>query len=123
MTRLACAPAGDNAAFDLAWPHLARVMRDATWADLRRDYEAGTAQLWLALDGDTARAACVTQSAGDALHFWLCAGAGCDWRAMCDAIADAARGRFKRLTIDGRRGWARLLGFTPDAAGLLERAI
>jgi hypothetical protein len=113
---------GDEAAFLAAVPFLARALKDATWADLRREIDAGTAQLWLALDGDATRAACVTQSGGDTLHFWLCGGDGCDWPALFDGIASAARGRFSRCTIAGRRGWARVLGFV-ERGGEMERAI
>lgn len=120
---LRCEAAGDSAAFDRALPLLGRVLRDDTPEGLRGAVEAATAQLWTAWEGDDLRAACVTQSSGDTLHFWLCAGDGCDWPMLFDGIAAAARGRFTRCTIDGRRGWARLLGFRMNGDGLLERAI
>lgn len=122
--RLACAPAGDPVWFTRALPLLLRALRDGDMTEVWAAFRAGTAQLWLALDGAELRAACVTQSDGDALHFWLCGGDGCDWRALGDGIADAARGRFARLTIDGRKGWARVLGgFQRRGDGVWERML
>ena len=120
---LRCAEPGDCATFEAALPLLGRVLRDDTPEGLWGQLEAATAQLWTAWRGDDLRAVCVTTVCGDTLHFWLCAGGGCDWPALFDGIADAARGRVARCTIDGRRGWVRLLGFEPNDAGLLERAI
>lgn len=120
---LRCAAPGDLATFEAALPLLGRVLRDDTPAGLWAALGASTAQLWTATDGDDLRAVCVTQSGGETLHFWLCAGDGCDWPALFDGIAATACGRFTRFTIDGRKGWARLLGFTVAADGLLERNI
>jgi hypothetical protein len=119
---LRCAPAGDVALFMRAMPLLQRALTDAPMCEVYEAYKAGTAQLWLAFDGENLRAACVTQS-GEDLHFWLCGGDGCDWRALGDGIAEAARGRFKRMTIDGRPGWRRLLGFTRGDDGAWERRL
>ena len=123
MIRLRCAPAGDASWFARSWPLLELACHDATAAEVYAAYKAGTAQLWVATDGRHLRAACVTQTAGDGLHMWLCGGGGCDWRELGDGIADAARGRFRRLTIAGRPGWGRVLGFTRAADGLMERRL
>ena len=120
---LRCAPPGDAHWFARAWPWLEAACHDATAAEVFRQYAAGTAQLWIATEGRALRAACVTQTAGDTLHMWLCGGDGCDWHALGDGIAEAARGSFRRLTIDGRPGWARVLGFTRAADGLMERRL
>ena len=121
---LRCAAAGNRGLFDLALPLLLRALVDATPDDVFAEYAAGRAQLWLAFDGGEVRAACVTQAAGFDLHFWLCGGDGCDWRALGNEIAAVAKaGGFKRMTIDGRPGWLRVLGFVRASDGVGERML
>lgn len=120
---LRCARAGDVFAFNAALPLLRRALKDALPFEVFQQYQDGTAQLWLAFDGDDLKAACVTQTAGDSLHYWLCGGDGCDWRDLGNKIADAARGSFRRLTMEGRPGWTRLLGFERGSDGMMERIL
>ena len=131
MLDLRCAPAGDWGWFDRAWPLLERAHAEAilsgrqykSFDEIVRLYEIGHAQLWIALNGDEVRAAMLTTSHGDTLHLWLCGGDGCDWRALGEGIVERARGYFRRVTIDGRRGWGRVLhGFVRCDEGL-ERII
>jgi hypothetical protein len=122
--RLACAPAGHWPLFASASPLLMKALAGAPLCEVWSEYRKGSAQLWLALDGDEIKAACVTLSQADrTLDFWLCSGSGCDWRALGDEIAESARGHFNRLTITGRRGWARVLGFVRGDDGEYERRL
>ena len=122
--KLVCAEAGDWPAFVNASPLLVKALGPAPLCEVWQDYKRGHAQLWLAFDGDRMKAACVTLSMADkSLDFWLCSGSGCDWRALGDEIAEEARGHFERLTITGRRGWARVLGFTQNDTGEWERRL
>lgn len=121
--KLWCAQPGDVRAFGAAWPLLRRALKDDTRGGVWRALRTGNSQLWLAAD-DRLRAACVTQSGEDLLHIHLAGGDACDWRALGNGIAAAATGRFKRMTIDGRPGWRRVLdGFAVRDDGVLERVL
>jgi hypothetical protein len=97
-----------------------------TIGDVIDAVESGTAQLWIAHEGDSVRMAGVTTRSGAVCHVWQLAGR--DWRGWLklatETLKDAAReGGCTRITIDGRKGWQRLLapyGFT--AAGELLEA-
>ena len=84
---------------------------EVTLADIEADLMCDLAQLWLAFDGaDNLAAALVTQRSGENLHFWLCGGQGCDWRDLFGKVLWRARcDGIRTSTIDGRRGWQRVL--------------
>lgn len=121
---LVCAEAGDWPAFVNASPLLVKALGDAPLCDVWNEYKKGCAQLWLDVEDGAIKAACVTLAMADrSLDFWLCAGSARDWRALGDEIANAARGHFERMTITGRPGWGRVLGFTRDDSGDFERRL
>lgn len=94
-------------------------------ADLVGELVAGSAQLWA---GE--RAAMVTQCVGDeqgpCLHVWLAGGDLTEILRMKDGVEAWARAQgCERITINGRRGWTRVLrghGYAP-AGGELERRL
>lgn len=101
-----------------AWDWLAPAVERSgeAWveSDVADMLDRDMAQLWLAYENGRMRAACVVQlfDAGGkrGLHFWLCGGAGCDWRRLGVGIMQHAwRHGITEFTIDGRRGWDRLL--------------
>jgi hypothetical protein len=90
-----------------AW--LLPALRDADEAELIADLISGVAQLW---PGE--RSAMVTQVFealdGPSLHVWLAGGELDDILALKPGIEAWARARGCRwVTIEGRRGWERLL--------------
>lgn len=93
-------------------------MVDTTEAEVVADLEANRATLW---PGDSA--AMVTQLiAPSSCHIWLAGGLMADLLAMRAGLEAWARAQgCAELTINGRRGWARVLapfGFAPDGEEL-----
>lgn len=90
-----------------AW--LLPALRDADEAELIADLISSAAQLW-----PGQRSAVVTQvfeeTDGPSLHVWLAGGELDDILALKPGIEAWARARGCRwVTIEGRRGWERLL--------------
>lgn len=88
---------------------LRRALRDATESELLAELAAGRAELWL---GEAC--AVVTQHVPDpkepCLHIWLAGGRLTDVLALRPGIEARARGLGCRcITIDGRRGWRRVM--------------
>lgn len=78
--------------------------------EVMRLVDAGEAQLWTAWGSDVCRAALVTTRHGDTLHLWLCGGHGGNWARLLRQIMDFSRPQgVTRWTVDGRKGWARVL--------------
>lgn len=78
-------------------------------ASLLADLAAGRAQLWM---GEAAALVtqCVVDGRGPCLHVWLAGGELEDILAMRPGVEAWARARgFERVTINGRRGWSRVL--------------
>lgn len=104
------APAAWREAWEWLQPAVERSGEGWVESDIADVLERELAQLWLAYDGGRMVAACVTTSHKPTLHFWLCGGEGCDWRRLGVGIMQAAwREGFHDFTIDGRKGWDRLL--------------
>ncbi|WP_304171446.1 hypothetical protein [Phenylobacterium aquaticum] len=105
-----------------AW--LLPALEDGTEAELLADLRGGRAQLWA---GE--RAAMVTQvadeTAGRALHVWLAGGDLSDILALKPGVEAWGRAQgCDYVTINGRRGWARILrsdGFTRIGDELRKR--
>ena len=123
--KLVCAEAGDWPTFVNASPLLVKALGPAPLCEVWQNYKRGHAQLWLAFDDEQMRAACVTVTSADTMEFWLCGGTGsvATWRDLGDRIAEAARGHFRRMIITGRPGWGRILGFTRNDDGDMERIL
>ena len=78
--------------------------------ELMRMVNAGEAQLWTAWGSGVMQAALVTTRHGDTLHLWLCGGFGCDWAMLLRRIMAFSRSQgVMRWTVDGRKGWQRVL--------------
>lgn len=100
------------------------ALEDGSEADLLADIRAGHAQLWV---GE--RSAMVTQvveeASGRALHVWLAGGALADILALKPGVEAWGRARdCDYVTINGRRGWARILrsdGFAWNGQDLCKR--
>ena len=113
----AVVPAGSRVSDDLwreAWlwlqPAVERGGEGVTEDELLSDIRSGMAQLWLVYRDGAMVAAAVTQVGGDSLHFWLCGGFGCNWRDCVAQVMQFATERgIRKYTIDGRRGWQRVL--------------
>ena len=76
---------------------------------------ADEAQLWTAWASDVCQAALVTTRHGDTLHLWLCGGHGADWGNLLTRIMAFARADgVTRWTVDGRKGWQRVLKGVPN---------
>lgn len=91
-----------------AW--LLPALRDGTEADLVADLAAGRAQLWPGEAG-----AMVTQLVNEsddrALHVWLAGGALAGVLALKPGVEAWGRAQgCNFVTINGRHGWARVLG-------------
>ena len=95
-----------------------------TEADLLEDVACGRAQLWA---GERAALVtqCVDDPSGRCLHVWLAGGDLKDILMLKPGIEAWARGRgCERVTLDGRRGWARVLrahGYTSNGIELERR--
>lgn len=77
--------------------------------ELVADLRAGRAQLWA---GEAAAMVtqCVTDAAGSCLHVWLAGGDLKEILRLRPGIEAWARAQgCRRITIDGRKGWARVL--------------
>lgn len=114
------------------WPVVSSLLKpalerggDSSLDEVMAEVDEGRAQLWIAHRAEDVRMALVTQAAGDALHLWLCGGREMpSWLGFLDTLKAAAReGGFKRLTIDGRRGWGRVLGWAKGPDGCWECAL
>lgn len=100
------------------------ALRDGGEEDLVRDLLAGAAQLW-----PGQRSAMVTQvvpeGAGLTLHVWLAGGKLADILSLKPGIEAWARAHgCSHVTVDGRRGWERLLrsdGFVRVGSELRKR--
>lgn len=82
---------------------------DASEAELLEDLESGRAQLW---PGETAAVVtqCLIDEAGRTLHVWLAGGDMDGVLALRPGIEAWGRAQGCRcMTIDGRRGWNRVL--------------
>lgn len=93
-----------------------------TWDDVERQLRANVAQLWI---GD--RCAMVTQLFSDhTAHIWLAGGRLAGLLDLMPRCIETARyWGVQRITINGRRGWRRVLdryGFRPSGA-LLEMTL
>jgi hypothetical protein len=95
----------------LALEHLRPAMRGQTDAEtLDGLLSTADAQLWTAWDGMDCRAALVTTRHEEILHLWLCGGRGADWADLLRRIMEfAARDGVTGWTVDGRKGWTRVL--------------
>ena len=83
---------------------------DTTEAELVAELRAGRAQLW---PGETAAMVtqCVNRPDGRALHVWLAGGDLAGVLALKPGVEAWGRGQgCDFLTINGRTGWARVLG-------------
>lgn len=92
----------------LEWIRPALV--DTTEAELLAELRARRAQLWL---GDAAAIVtqCVKGPAGQAVHVWLAGGDMAGVLALRPGVEAWGRGQgCEFLTINGRSGWARVLG-------------
>ena len=92
-----------------------------TWADVARKVEAGEANVWRGHD-----CAMVTEPEGLTLHVWLGGGSLKGLLKLRPWAEEYARELgFKRVTINGRPGWERLLkrwGYAMHN-GLLEKML
>lgn len=121
----------------IAWPHvaqwvseaLARGNADQSPEDVRQHLDRGTMQLWLAWD-DRPRGCCITEvvggARGRACNLVVVAGdAFRSWGHLVGEVERWAAGHdCVRLTMTGRKGWARrLAGEWQEIAVTLERRI
>lgn len=112
MVRVAHPPISDALwEVALAWLQPAIVRGGETdAAELRAMVEASEAQLWTAWGDGVCHATLATTRSGDTLHLWLCGGHGCDWARLLRQIMNFARGQgVTRWSVDGRKGWTRVL--------------
>jgi hypothetical protein len=97
----------------------------ATEADLVDDLMAGRAQIWPG-ERSAVVTQCVVDDRGPCLHVWLAGGDLEEILAMRVGAEAWARAQgCRRMTIDGRQGWARRLrahGFA-RVGGQLERRL
>lgn len=100
----------------LTWPRVEPMLSEAAMRDgqdindvLERLID-GDAQLWVAVDGDNVRVACVTYIVSRCCHLWICAGSQRqDWISFLDYIKEWARHHeCDRMSLRGRKGWARV---------------
>lgn len=112
------------------WPAVAPLLipaieqgGEATFNEVAEEIDAGLAHLWIAHEGEDVRMALVTQHASDgSFHLWLCGGREMStWLRFLPVVKAAARDAgCDRLTIDGRRGWGRVLGWAKAPDGCWE---
>lgn len=105
--------------WDIARRWLLPALRTETEADVIEGLKSGACQLWM---GE--RSAMVTQYLGDCLHGWLAGGELEEIKRMIPGAEAWARAAgCTRVTIAGRKGWARALkplGFEPQGAELVK---
>lgn len=78
--------------------------------EILRMINAGEAQLWTAWGSGVMRMALVTTRHGDTLHLWLCGGSGGDWAMLLRRLMAFAKTQgVTNWTVDGRKGWRRVL--------------
>ena len=97
---------GDRQALALALEALAA---DAGPADLARALRTGRARLWMG-EGAVLATELAAEPDGPCLHVWLAAGRLSAVLALRPGLEAWARGAgCTRITLDGRKGWARVL--------------
>lgn len=123
-------PAGARALLSAQWDRCRGWLLAAlepgcgTEADLLADLAGGRAQLWA---GDRAALVtqCVEEPLGRCLHVWLAGGDLKEIMMLKPGIEAWARGQgCVRVSLDGRRGWARVLrrhGYTDNEIELERR--
>lgn len=100
----------------MTWPRVEQMLAsaispsDGTMDEVLQCIKDQSAQLWVAVDGDTVRAACVTYLMGGCCHIWICAGSQRqDWMKYLECIKEWARHHeCDRISLRGRKGWARI---------------
>ena len=97
---------------------------DAPLAEVLADLSTAHAQLWIAHEGDDIAMAMLTQCGERVCHIWHLGGREPSrWLHLIEDLKARAKERgFHTITLEGRRGWQRLLapyGFRP-VADLLE---
>lgn len=121
------------AAWEPLWPVVGPMLApsiargDASLDEVLEALGSGHAQLWIAHEGEAVWMAMLTQCGGGAVHIWHLGGRGpARWLHLIDELKRRASERgFAKLTVEGRKGWQRLLapyGFTA-AGGVLEAVL
>lgn len=103
---------------------LLSALEEGSRAELIADLQAGRAQLWI---GEaSAMVTEVVEEPARTIHVWLAAGAIGDILAITPGVAAWGRAMgCKFATVDGRKGWERVLrplGFAP-VHGILRKAL
>jgi hypothetical protein len=97
---------GDRKALALALEALAA---DAGPADLAEALRAGRVRIWMG-EGAVLATELAAEPDGPCLHVWLAAGRLSQVLALRPGLEAWARGAgCARITLDGRKGWARVL--------------
>lgn len=116
------------------WPYVEPLLnlaidRRGNWSidEIREQVDQG-ALVWIAWDGETINAACVTRLAqeqrGLVLEAIACGGGGQDWRRLYKEIENYGRGEGCVISrISGREGWRRIFNDYDLAWVALEKRL
>ena len=101
----------------LAWlePAIERSGNEIDANGLMAMVNADEAQLWTAWADGACHMALITTRHGDTLHMWLCGGSKVDWaRLMKQLLAYVRQHGITKWSVDGRKGWQRVLKGVPN---------